>query len=448
MDRKINRDRIDAMIETIMNVSGGDYSVQLALSSENDLLDALAMGINMMVDDLKKIHLTELENERITHLNKELRKAKERAEESDRLKSAFLANMSHEIRTPMNGIMGFAELLQDPDLTGDELQEYIHVIGKSGIRMLNIIHDIINISVIESGKVEVCISETNINDLIKFYYDTFKPEAEQKGLELFFNNAVSGTDTILHTDAEKISVILNNLLKNAIKFTEKGAIEVGYETTEKGIAFFVKDTGVGIEEDKMDVIFDIFRQGSESITRHYEGAGLGLSISKAFVEILGGRIWVESKVGQGSTFCFTIPNYVERNNFLNNDLNDDDNITQMNDLKILIVEDDDVSTEFLGIAVRKYSRETLIAANGFEAVQICEKHPDIDLILMDIKMPTMNGYDATKLIRRFNKDVVIIAQTAYALYGEKELAFDAGCNDYITKPINRKELAEMILKHF
>jgi PAS domain S-box-containing protein len=250
----------------------------------------------------------------------ELVKAKERAEESDRLKSAFLANMSHEIRTPMNGILGFTELLKEPDLTDPEKEKYIDIIEKSGARLLNIINDIISISKVESGQMAVNLSEININDQIEYLCNFFKPEAEQKGITVSFSRSLSGREAILTTDREKVYAILTNLIKNALKFTHVGSIEVGYslETVETDYdpslhdpslryVFYVKDTGIGITPEQREFIFERFRQGTDSLIRVYEGAGLGLSISKAYVEMLGGRIWVESEPGKGSTFYFALP---------------------------------------------------------------------------------------------------------------------------------------------
>jgi len=256
----------------------------------------------------------------------ELNIAKEKAEESDHLKSAFLANMSHEIITPMNGILGFTEILKEPGLTGKEQQEYIGIIQNSGARMINIINDIMSISKIESGQMGISISELNINDLLEETFTSFKTEAEQKGLQIFIKNNLALEDAITKTDRTKVQAILTNLVKNAIKFTSKGSIEFGCGLTDSpnasvsepvGLEFFVKDTGIGIPREKLAMIFERFRQGSESLNRKYEGAGLGLSISKAFAEMLGGKIWIESnpyltKTGIeedeiGTTVCFTIP---------------------------------------------------------------------------------------------------------------------------------------------
>jgi len=238
--------------------------------------------------------------------------AKEQAEESDKLKTAFLANMSHEIRTPMNGILGFAELLKEPDLTNDIQQKYIHIIEKSGARMLNIINNIVDISKIEAGLMEVTISDAEINEQLDFIYSFFKPEVEQKGMKLIVNKPLPDNKAIIKTDREKVFAIFTNLVKNAIKYSNKGYIEFGYlpvdtEQEPDPLVFYVKDSGIGIHKEKIGIIFDRFRQVSEGKNRHYEGAGLGLSISKSYVEMLGGKIWVESEVDVGSCFYFTLP---------------------------------------------------------------------------------------------------------------------------------------------
>ena len=375
----------------------------------------------------------------------ELLKAKEKAEESDRLKSAFLANMSHEIRTPMNGILGFADLLKEPNLSGDSQKEYIQIIEKSGVRMLNIINDIIDISKIESGLMEVSISETNVNDQTKYIHTFFKPEVEQKGLKLNLTNGLPYKNAFIKTDREKIYAILTNLVKNAIKFTRSGSIEFGYNLKASELEFFVRDTGAGIPKEQIDFIFERFRQGSESLSKEYEGSGLGLSISKAYIEMLGGKIWVESELGKGSTFYFNLPYNGEmespisvKDELVNN------LISQMKTLKILIVEDDELSTMLLTKVVDNVAKELLFAVNGLEAIELCRTNPDIDLVLMDMKMGEMDGFEATRRIRDFNKNVIIIAQTAFTLTGDREKAMEAGCNDYISKPINRNQLLGLI----
>jgi len=380
----------------------------------------------------------------------ELKFAKEHAEESDRLKSAFLANMSHEIRTPMNGILGFSELLKEPHLTGDEQQQYIRIIEKSGKRMLNIINDIVSISKIESGQMAVSISEANINEQIEFIYDFFKPESERKNLKLLVSNKLPSKESIIKTDREKLFAILTNLVGNALKYTHQGSIQFGVEKKCDYLEFFVKDTGIGIPEQQRDIVFKRFRQGDDLTSRFNEGVGLGLSISKAYVEMLGGQIWLESKLGKGSTFYFNLPYNTEMEpKIIVNDVSSEigaDN--QVNDLKVLIAEDDDASVSFLSTVLKIDCSEILTAGTGVEAVEACRNNPDLDLVLMDIRMPDMDGYEATRQIRKFNKGVVIIAQTAYALDGDREMAIEAGCNDHISKPIRINVLRELIRKHF
>ncbi|HEX7585650.1 MAG TPA: PAS domain S-box protein [Prolixibacteraceae bacterium] len=384
----------------------------------------------------------------------ELINAKEKAEEGDRLKSAFLANMSHEIRTPMNGILGFAELLKEPDLSGEQQQEYIGIIEKSGVRMVNIINDIIDISKVESGQMKVSVSETNISEQIEFIANFFRPEVEQKGIQLLVNNTLPDQKTILKTDKEKLYAILTNLVKNAIKFTNTGSIEIGCNIVEtlhatSLLEFYVRDTGIGIRPEQQKYIFERFRQGSETLNKNYEGAGLGLSISKAFVEMLGGKIWVESDKDKGSTFYFTLPYSPEAKEIAAKKLVSQNGIeNQVSNLKILIAEDDEGSEKLISLAVRKFSKEIINVRTGLDAVKACLANTDIDLVMMDIQMPEMDGYEATRQIRQFNNKVVIIAQTAYALAGDREKALEAGCTDYVSKPIRRELLSELIQRHF
>jgi len=377
-------------------------------------------------------------------------KAREKAEESDRLKSAFLANMSHEIRTPMNGILGFAELLRTQLLTSEEQREYIDIIEKSGARMLNILNDLIDISKIESGQMIISASEFNINEQMEFIFSFFKHEVSGKGISLSFINDLPLNEAIIKTDKEKVNAILTNLIKNAIKFTNEGSIKFGYKRKGKYLQFFVKDTGTGIAMELREIIFERFRQGSESLARNYEGAGLGLSISKSFVEMLGGKIWVESEPGKGSTFYFTVPYNAEPGDtsiFIKTALKVEQD-KQVENLKILIVEDDSTSEFLLLNILKAFSSEFLKAKTGVEAVEACRCDPEINLVMMDIKMAEMDGYEATRQIRQFNRGVVIIAQTAYALTGEREKALEAGCDDYVSKPIRKDELLLLIKKHF
>ena len=386
--------------------------------------------------------------------------AKDAAEESDKLKSAFLANMSHEIRTPMNGILGFTGLMKEPRLKREDQQTYINIIEKSGARLLNLINDIIDISKIESGQMKLRVSTCNINEEIEQIFNFFKPETDKKGIRLSYKNTLPTYQAIILTDKEKVHAILINLVKNAIKFCDTGSIEVGYQLKAKAIkmpanllenevVFFVKDSGIGIPTDRQKAIFERFIQADIADKRAFQGAGLGLSISKAYVEMLGGSMWLESEEGVGSSFYFSLPYQLptaEKNK--QEDSTQHQGLDQqIKKLKILIAEDNEISELLIRIAIKGFYKEIIVAKTGIEALQACQLHPDIDLILMDVKMPEMNGYQAVRKIREFNKEVIIIAQTAYGLLGDKEKALEAGCNDYISKPIKIDELQTMIRKH-
>lgn len=373
--------------------------------------------------------------------------AKEQAEESDRLKSAFLANMSHEIRTPMNGILGFASLLKLPNLNREQLQKYVTIIEKSGIRMLSIINDLMDISKIEAGQMEVHLDTVNINDQIEYLYAFFLPEAEKEELKLIQNCSLPNEDAFLKTDNEKLYAILVNLLKNSIKYSDSGSISFGYEDRDKELLFYVKDTGMGIPENRHDAIFDRFVQADIEDSKAMEGAGLGLAISKAYVEMLNGRIWLESKVGRGTTFYFTIPKVFDEPIINKPDQGNNEMVESVNankKINVLIVDDETFARTFLKIVITDISNEIFTASNGIEAVDTCKANPQIDLILMDIKMPKMDGYTAIREIRKFNTDVTIIAQTAYALPGDYKKSLEAGSNGYISKPIDKEELLEKI----
>jgi hypothetical protein len=269
-------------------------------NKESDYDNSDVRQLTLLMDSVWKI------SERIV-LIKDLTVAKEKAEESDRLKSAFLANMSHEIRTPMNGILGFAELLKDPNLSGDEQLDYIKIIEKSGAHMLNIINDIVDMSKIEAGLMKIDLHYYNINEQIEYIYNFFKPEAEAKGLNLFFKNSLPAKESILKTDREKVYAIFTNLVKNAIKYTNEGSIEFGYTKKLDNLEFYVKDTGIGIPKGREEAIFERFIQADIDVTNVRQGAGLGLAIAKSYIKMLGGKIWVESEERVGSTFYFTIP---------------------------------------------------------------------------------------------------------------------------------------------
>jgi PAS domain S-box-containing protein len=378
---------------------------------------------------------------------KKLVEASEKAIESDRLKSSFLANMSHEIRTPMNGIMGFAELLKTEGLSYDDHMKYVGIIQKSGKRMLNIINDLIDISKIESGQIEVYQEDVNVHKQLDYIQQFFEPEAKQKGLEIYTHFDPKESLNIV-TDKEKLYAIFVNLTKNAIKYSTHGRIDIGYVRKEGMLEFYVKDEGMGMDENTQAIVFKRFIQGDVVVKRAMQGAGLGLAITKAYVEVLGGTIRLESELGVGSVFYFSIPF--------------EDVTTQLSEkskpwvekhirvpkLNILIAEDDESSEHLLRTILTPYASHIQSVDNGVDAVDFVRKNPDIDVVFMDMRMPSMSGMDATKEIRKFNKNIFIVAQTAFGLRGDKDKFLKSGCNAYLSKPVDNEKLMQILMIEF
>ena len=382
----------------------------------------------------------------ITHqkdIEKALVKAKEKAEESDRLKSAFLANMSHEIRTPMNSIIGFSEMLDMPDIENEKRNEFIEIIKINSYRLLSLIDDMIDVSKIEAGLIEIRQTKTNVNKLLSELHESFKFSANKKEVNLILDTGLKNELSIIYVDNSKLNQILTNLINNAVKFTHKGEIKFGCKLKSDMLEFFVSDTGIGISKEHQNNIFERFRQVEVTATKKYEGTGLGLAISKALVEKMGGKIWVVSKPDFGSTFYFTIPYRPEAAA----DIIKKPEIIKKVNLKgktILIAEDEHSNYLFIKEVLKNTGVKLLHVENGKDAVELCRKNPEIDLILMDLKMPEMNGYGATVKIKKFRPDLPVLAQTAFAMFDEEKKAFDSGCDDYITKPLNKDILISKI----
>ena len=380
----------------------------------------------------------------------ELLKAKEKAEESDKLKSAFLANMSHEIRTPMNGILGFTDLLENPNLSDTKKHDFIKVIKQSGERMLNTVNDLIDISKIETNQMSLVFSEFNLNHRIENLFNFFKLEAKNKNLELSYTLGLPNSEVKIKSDKSKLDSILSNLIKNAVKFTKQGKIEFGYELIslngEKNLQFFVKDTGIGIPNNRIEAVFNRFEQADIDDQQAFQGSGLGLAITQSYVEMLGGEIWVNSIENMGSEFYFTLPynSIIEEVSTTEQKNEVAENSKNLKSSKILIVEDDEISAIYLKEILKELSNKIVQVESGEEAVAYCESNMDVELIFMDIKMNGIGGYEATRRIRKFNNNVKIIAQTAYSMPGDREKAIDSGCNDYIEKPIKRNLLFEKV----
>lgn len=382
----------------------------------------------------------------------ELKRAKDRAEQSDQLKTSFLANMSHEIRTPMNGILGFANLLRDADLSDEQRDLFLQHIDRSSKQLLNIIDDIIDISKIESGQLKITNRPVHINETMDEIYSSFfhrirgDAPGQQKVAFVLKKDVVSTVFTVV-VDDFRLTQIFNNLIGNAIKFTNEGQITFGYNLkANRYIEFFVSDSGIGIEEEKLTLIFDRFGQINPIKNYQPSGTGLGLPISKSLVNLMGGEMWVESEVGKGSTFRFTLPLVIE-------EVREEPQVLISNKSYdwskrcILIAEDEDLNWLFIREMLRKTGAEIIRAKTGVEALDLVHKKKP-DVILMDIKMPEMNGIEATRKIREFNSEVPIISQTAFVMAEEKEESMLAGSNHFVTKPLDRTTIMELIDGYF
>jgi PAS domain S-box-containing protein len=373
----------------------------------------------------------------------ELIRAKEKAEESDKLKTAFLHNISHEIRTPMNAIVGFSTLLGEPDVDTPTRQSYIEVIMQSSNHLLAIITDIVDIANIEANLVRIFKNEINLNEIFKSLYDQFLPRATEKKLILTCITSLDYNNAYIMTDNTKLFQILSNLINNAIKFTDNGEIKIEYRIKDNLLEFCVSDTGIGIPHENQGMVFDRFYQVQNSVSRLYEGVGLGLSISRAYVELLGGNMWLTSEPGMGTSFCFTIP---YEKPVINTETNSDNGVPNefafTEKKTILVAEDIDSNFKLVKYFLSGTNTRIIRAVNGSDAVEQCLNDKSIDLILMDIKMPVMDGYTAVKLIREKNAVIPIIAQTAYI--DDKDKAFECGCSGFISKPFDKKNLLKVI----
>jgi PAS domain S-box-containing protein len=422
---------------------GSEFPVELSTScilDENNNPIAL-IGTAVDITERRRVHL-------------ELVSAKEKAEESDRLKSAFLANMSHELRTPLNAIIGFSSLMIDTGKDEDTLAN-LKIIFDSGQHLLRLVEDILDTSMIEIGQIKINYEKVGINSIlseVKNIITGEKIKENKTEIEIVLNTDPEKSETYIFTDSRKLKQVLINLLKNSLKFTDAGYIEFGFTVIEKAgiryLRFFAKDTGIGIEKMHQNVIFNIFRQIDDTHTRKYGGAGIGLSIAKKIVELLGGEIWVESDYGQGSVFYFTIPFFSEKRqteNMISDTIKVAENI--FSGKTIMIAEDEISNFEFLRIFFKNMNIRVLWAKTGTEAVDLCETDSSINLVFMDIKIPMMNGYEATKRIKNKRPELPVIAQTAYVTSYDKEEALKAGCDDYLSKPIQIKQLKDLLYKY-
>ena len=378
----------------------------------------------------------------------DLTAALKKAEENDRLKTAFLNNISHEIRTPMNAIIGFSGFLNEPELDATDRQEYTDIICKASKQLLSIIDDIINISTVEAGQEVYRAKETNLNSMLRNLHRQFKVKTLKNDVRFDLTTPLPEEYSNIITDETKLLQIITNLLNNAYKFTHRGTISFGYIRKGDNLEFFVKDSGIGIDESLHEAIFDRFRQADSSISREYGGTGLGLSISKAYVELLGGKIWLTSKPGEGANFYFTIPyNPVKAEHKKEIALPEPAIKESDKQLTILVAEDEKFNSILLNELFKGLKANIIWTVNGWEAVNACKSNLHIDLVIMDMKMPLMDGFEATRQIKQLFPDLPVIAQTAYASEKDRIKIRECGCDDLVTKPFDVKLFKSILNKY-
>lgn len=408
-----------------------NQKLTIALKEKAEALGTEIAEKNKLVDQLKQTL-------------DELKIAKEKAEESDRLKTAFLNNLSHEIRTPLNGIIGFTNLLYEMNPTAEDKLNFVTIINRSGQQLLAIIDDILSIATIEAGQAELKMQELNIPECLEEMKNEYQGLIDEKDVSIHFNANIEPEQSFGLLDESKFRRILRNLLDNAVKFTDKGSIDINCEVRNDIISFTIKDTGIGIAEENHKKIFDRFMQINGGRNRVYQGNGLGLTIAKAYVELMGGKISVESTLGKGAKFSFAIPFKTSTLRSQKAEEKTNTGIPNLKSKTILVAEDELSNYLLVEMILRPTNANLIHVTNGKEAVELCKNNPAIDLVLMDIKMPVMNGLMATKIIKQQNHLLPVIALTAYAQTGDRELALNNGCDEHLPKPITKKELLHAI----
>ncbi len=466
LQRFISKPIIDLTHAAIDVSNNNDYTVRITNNS-NDEIGVLVNSFNDMLAQIQK-HKTELievnesldakVNERTAELvsaKKGAEQMAEEAKEANASKSLFLANMSHEIRTPMNAIIGFSEVLTEEDLTDEQLS-YVNIVRDSADNLLNLINDILDFSKIDAGRLEVEKIECSLSEMLVFIDSTMEPHANSKSLD-FKIVETEGIPEKICTDPTRLKQCLVNLTNNAIKFTEQGHVYLNISLENRDdqsyIHFDIEDTGIGIPKDEQGHIFDSFVQADESHTRKYGGTGLGLSITKQLAGLLGGKLALTSEEGKGSVFSLVVPAGLD----VTKQPSLDTNVVHKHPAKakmeqpefsgnVLVAEDDPNNQMLIKLLLKQFGLNVTIAGDGKEALQKAASE-QFDLIFMDIQMPVMNGYEATRMLRRDGKTTPIIALTAHAMAGDWEKCLEAGCDDYMTKPIDQDKLTHILYKY-
>jgi len=426
----------------------------LAKDGENIFIEMNSKKLdeNHYISLFNDLTLRKKAEEALILTNKELKVAKEKAEESDRLKSEFLTNLSHEVRTPLNGIMGFARVLGDPNVDAEKRKAFVDIIENSSIQLVRIIDDILEIAQLETGQVKVFERTFCVNDMLDEILYLYEKRIQEKGLSILLKKGMNSLESTISSDESKVNKVLSHLVDNAIRYTNQGSVEIGYRLHGKNLMFYVKDTGIGIEPAQQSHIFERFAQGEKGLSRRYGGLGLGLAIAREVVELLGGGIRLKSEKERGSVFSFTIPYKAvySKEEIMRITLGDKSRREKgMEPYHVLVAEDEEVNFLYLQALLEIFDLniEIIHAANGQEAVDIMQQNTNIDLILMDLKMPVMDGFEATRRIRENHQFIPIIVQSAYTTGDITDKARNVGCSSFITKPIPKEVLESVIYKY-
>lgn len=434
-----NKDEFSDLFETISK--GKIWSGEFTGVRKNGETYWQKLSISPLFDEQQQITHYVCIKEDITDKRKmleDLIEAKEKAEISDQLKSSFINNISHEIRTPLNGILGFGQILASDEISPDEKSDYLEYLNNSCNRLVNMVTDIMDVSLLNSGNQKILKKEFSISKLVEDILHKFDEPICSRNLILNYLPPAN-KDFPVFTDRELLGKSIEHILDNAVKFTYQGSITVHYELNDDGLFFTIKDTGIGIAKENQDKIFGYFIQENNTNTRGYEGSGIGLSIAKGFIELLGGKIWLESEKEAGTTFYFTIPCAARQPESKPEQKRQKDEILPPKNT-ILVAEDDFTNFLYVEALLRKSPIKIIRAENGEEAIHLFKNNPKISLILMDLKMPVMDGFDATKQIKALNSDIPVLALTAYAGNEEKQKAIQSGCDELLLKPLKKEFL--------